>query len=198
MKQNDKKRGLTFTNVLLTLLVVGTFVVGGLMYMLYLELTQTPQMTAQRHEQQQTPKIEIMSPDNKRGDAPVFRNASQVAIQASEPQSTMIESQNALLKENTPSAAKKLAAPKANSTELNNAVVTEHNQPTSNRGRPLEPINAVPQNNAAYELKANSPVLDHEVSQKRRENNAKPLKPVSPAQPKNENNKDKNMIDALL
>lgn len=69
---------ITFGTILLTLLVLGTFVVGGLMYTLYRELTETPEKTANWHEQQQKQQIEVMSPDGKPGER-VYRAPGQPA-----------------------------------------------------------------------------------------------------------------------
>lgn len=59
---------ITFGNILLVILVLGTLVVGGLMYKLYQALTETPERTANWQQQQQQQPIEVMSPDGKPGE----------------------------------------------------------------------------------------------------------------------------------
>lgn len=73
MKQNSKQKGLTFGSILLIILFLGTLVVCGLMYKLYQELTKTPEATARRYQEQQ---VEIMLPNAKKGDAPIYRNSN--------------------------------------------------------------------------------------------------------------------------
>lgn len=64
-------------NILLTLLVIGTFIVCALMVFVYLELRATPAQTAQRYQEQQQQQIEMLSPDSSASS--VYRDASAVA-----------------------------------------------------------------------------------------------------------------------
>lgn len=82
MTQAEKNAGkFTFGNILLVLLVIGTFVVGGLMYKLYQQLTETPEKTANWHEQQkQQQQVEVISPNGK-PDERVYRPAGASAAQ---------------------------------------------------------------------------------------------------------------------
>lgn len=80
MAQVEQKRSkFTFGNILLTLLVLGTFAVIGLMVKLYIELTKTPEKTVQMHQEQEKQKIEVMSPNAQPGDKLVYRDATQAA-----------------------------------------------------------------------------------------------------------------------
>ena len=62
-----QKRRITFANIMITLLVLGTFAVAGLIYLLYQEVSRTPQITAENYQQQQEQarQIQILSPDGK-------------------------------------------------------------------------------------------------------------------------------------
>ena len=62
-----QKRRITFANIMITLLVLGTFAVAGLIYLLYQEVSRTPQTTAENYQQQQEQarQIQILSPDGK-------------------------------------------------------------------------------------------------------------------------------------
>ena len=65
-----KNKGkITFGNIMLTLLVLGLFVVIGLIGKLYITLTQTPAETAANYkrEQESQAQIECWSPTNKSG-----------------------------------------------------------------------------------------------------------------------------------
>lgn len=80
MTQVEKNAGkITFGNILLTLLVLGTFVVGGLMYKLYQQLTETPEKTANWHQNQQQLPVEVMSPNAAPGSERVYRPAGASA-----------------------------------------------------------------------------------------------------------------------
>ncbi|MDK4534201.1 2-oxoglutarate dehydrogenase [Kingella kingae] len=69
MSKNVKpqKRRITFANIMITLLALGTFTVAGLIYLLYQEISRTPQTTAENYQQQQeqAKQIQILSPDGK-------------------------------------------------------------------------------------------------------------------------------------
>lgn len=82
-KTEKKSRSFTFGNFLLSLLVLGLFVVIGLMVMLYLELSRTPETTAANYQRQQekVSQVQVLSPNDKMGDNPVYRDK-----QASAPQ----------------------------------------------------------------------------------------------------------------
>ena len=70
MFTNRKNKGkITFGNIMLTLLVLGLFVVIGLIGKLYITLTQTPAETAANYkrEQESQTQIECWSPTNKSG-----------------------------------------------------------------------------------------------------------------------------------
>lgn len=65
-----KNKGkITFGNIMLTLLVLGLFVVIGLIGTLYVTLTKTPEQTAANYkrEQESQAQIECWSPTNKTG-----------------------------------------------------------------------------------------------------------------------------------
>lgn len=66
---NKNKGKITFGNIMLTLLVLGLFVVIGLIGTLYVTLTKTPEQTAAnyKHEQESQAQIECWSPTNKSG-----------------------------------------------------------------------------------------------------------------------------------
>ena len=79
MKTNAKQKGkITFGNILLTLLVLGVFVVIGLIATLYVQLTRTPQVTQEnyRREQEQRANVECLSPTQK-GSVNCDQQASQ-------------------------------------------------------------------------------------------------------------------------
>ena len=68
MFTNRKNKGkITFGNIMLTLLVLGLFVVIGLIGTLYVTLTKTPEQTAANYkrEQESQAQIECWSPTNK-------------------------------------------------------------------------------------------------------------------------------------
>ena len=70
MFTNRKNKGkITFGNIMLTLLVLGLFVVIGLIGTLYVTLTKTPEQTAANYkrEQESQAQIECWSPTNKSG-----------------------------------------------------------------------------------------------------------------------------------
>ena len=70
MFTNRKNKGkITFGNIMLTLLVLGLFVVIGLIGTLYVTLTKTPEQTAANYkrEQENQAQIECWSPTNKSG-----------------------------------------------------------------------------------------------------------------------------------
>ncbi len=70
MFTNRKNKGkITFGNIMLTLLVLGLFVVIGLIGTLYVTLTKTPEQTAANYkrEQESQAQIECWSPTNKTG-----------------------------------------------------------------------------------------------------------------------------------
>lgn len=70
LKTRKRETGkITFGNIMLSLLVVGVFVVIGLITKLYLELTHTPQETAANYQRQQEKQaqVEIMCPGDKTG-----------------------------------------------------------------------------------------------------------------------------------
>lgn len=70
MFTNSKNKGkITFGNIMLTLLVLGLFVVIGLIGTLYVTLTKTPEQTAANYkrEQESQAQIECWSPTNKSG-----------------------------------------------------------------------------------------------------------------------------------
>lgn len=107
MKHTERNnRKLTFGNILLTLLVLGTLVVIGLMGKLYIELTKTPEKTEQMHKerQQNNQQVEVMSPNAKPGDEPVYRN-------------------------NTLTASKPVVAPSAQQATTNLDVPATNNEP---------------------------------------------------------------------
>ncbi|XXQ67429.1 hypothetical protein ACKLNO_07285 [Neisseriaceae bacterium B1] len=145
-KVENKKRGLTFGNILLTLLVIGTFAVMGLMAKLYIELTKTPEKTAQMHEEQQKQQVEVMSPNAQPGDKPVYRDANAQA--ASKPmtqpalQQTM---QTAAASQVVPESEIKEAALNSGAVPIKKpaAPVKKVNKTEVAAEKPLKPINEV-------------------------------------------------------
>lgn len=83
-KAEKKSRKITFGNIMLTLLVLGIFIVIGLMTALYLELSKTPERTAAtfQREQQEQAKVEVMNPNNKET---ILRDANASAPVATKP-----------------------------------------------------------------------------------------------------------------
>lgn len=95
MKTNAKQKGkITFGNILLTLLVLGVFVVIGLIATLYVQLTRTPQVTQEnyRREQEQRANVECLSPTQK-GSVNCDQQASQPHPAAGQPPSAKIPPQ---------------------------------------------------------------------------------------------------------
>lgn len=79
MSKNTKR--ITFGNIMVTLLVLGTFTVIGLLGKLYIELTKTPDNTAARQQQQQQQQqTQLISPDAKK--KPEYNNDNQNASAA--------------------------------------------------------------------------------------------------------------------
>ena len=64
-KKPQKTRTITFGKVMLTLLVLGVFVVIGLLFRLYETIRQTPAQTAAHYQPVSTPvpQVQILSPD---------------------------------------------------------------------------------------------------------------------------------------
>lgn len=183
MTQAEKNTGkVTFGNILLVLLVIGTFIVGGLMYKLYQQLTETPEKTANWHEQQKTQQIEMMSPNGKPSDS-TYRPAgtSTPAVQPAQTQAPTPEPQasepaavnnEALTAGGTPAAARSkqpVTTPKKTNAQANGE--TE---------RALKPV---PQSDNS--LPGEVPLRPTNVAPKQpAEPKERPLKPQSPANQK--------------
>lgn len=156
MTQVEKNAGkITFGNILLTLLVLGTFIVGGLMYKLYQELTETPEKTANWHQNQQQLPVEVMSPNAAPGSERVYRPAGAsapapaavpAAQTAAAPAPTAASAAapvnpNALT--SGEAAPRKPAAPKRNAAAETSVKAQSSNaaETPSDGGVPLHPIN---------------------------------------------------------
>ncbi|ULJ61404.1 hypothetical protein [Wielerella bovis] len=153
-KTEKKSRSFTFGNFLLSLLVLGLFVVIGLMVMLYLELSRTPETTAANYQRQQekVSQVQVLSPNDKMGDNPVYRdkqvsvsqvldtpkeavNPEPVEMVASEP----VEKINNAALSNGVTAKKTNTTPKKNSDSVTRK--NNHNNDVVAVETPLEPIN---------------------------------------------------------
>lgn len=155
MTQVEKNAGkITFGNILLTLLVLGTFIVGGLMYKLYQELTETPEKTANWHQNQQQLPVEVMSPNAAPGSERVYRPAGASAPAAvpttaqTVPAHTPFAAASATATVNPNALTAGEAAPRKPASKRNAAAETSAKAQNSNAaeapsdgGVPLHPIN---------------------------------------------------------
>lgn len=181
MSKAQKTRStFTFGNILLTLLVIGTFAVSALIFILYKELTKTPEITANLHQEQHKTQIEIMSPDAKAGDKPVYRDtaadntAQTVAAPSNKPNAA--QSADSMLTEEGLTAG---AAPKKSTTkkaETKPTDMTDAHHSLSGEV-PLKPINSRDNN---VRQNQTSPQHADIVTER-------PLKPRNPDKSRNHN-----------
>lgn len=174
MKQRVKQQGkITFGNLLLGLLVIGTFIVIALMGKLYIELTKTPEKTAQMHEKQEKNRVEIMSPNVKTDSKIIYQDSNSQSVIPVKTSSvtTSVDEQNTSVnydqfaKENTANGEKKVNKKIA---KPNDQVFVENNMKSE---VPLKPINTPINNNDNKEMVEN--------------NKERPLKPKNVGKQKN-------------
>ncbi len=80
------KSKITFGNILLTLLVIGTFVVIGLMYVLYREISKPTVIDTETRQQPAASRpVEALSPDGKPVSPTPVRDASLPTVGAPDP-----------------------------------------------------------------------------------------------------------------
>lgn len=156
-----QKRRITFANIMITLLVLGTFAVAGLIYLLYQEVSRTPQITAENYQQQQEQarQIQILSPDGKTStqsaSAPIqpankIAAVDKITQAASEPTEEITQAEPVA----TPPTRRQTKKPVTTAIEPVTEVVQEH---------ALEPTNKL-QTQQARELTPNPiPVRRQEV-----------------------------------
>ncbi|MDK4679896.1 hypothetical protein QDY71_00170 [Kingella negevensis] len=87
-KLNKKQSGITFGNILMSLLVLGLFIVIGLMAVLYLEISKTPERTAANFQADSTQpekiKVEKLSPTNRAKGEVVEKEAGETPVASKE------------------------------------------------------------------------------------------------------------------
>lgn len=148
-------------HTLLTLLVIGVFLVCALIIFVYIELAATPQETANRYREQQ--KIEMLSPNSNQPIAYQDANAAQPALPVATPEKTTAmptESgslNNAAAVNNEESSNKESAKP-AQKEERNTATPEEKPVKNETLERELTPINIAKDNaaNKPQESRANT------------------------------------------
>lgn len=150
-KKPQKTRTITFGKIMLTLLVLGVFVVIGLLFRLYETIRQTPAQTAAHYQPVSTPvpQVQILSPDYQ--DNKTAAQGKSEAIAASDvvtqSAASTPEKDDQLLNANmsqTDDSIKKLEAKKKKERLVKTDKTKEMDDSSIKGEIPLAPTNSTP------------------------------------------------------
>ena len=133
---------ITFGNILMTLLCLGTFAVAGLMYMMYQQVISTPETTAASYQRDQNAAAsnpELMLPNGKTAQQGASAPAAQMpparVVQAASEAQTAIDE--------TPQPVE--TAPRRHTPRKPAATAEKPVEPTDTQAVELKPTNLSPQ-----------------------------------------------------
>lgn len=147
-KKPQKTRTITFGKIMLTLLVLGVFVVIGLLFRLYETIRQTPAQTAAHYQPVSTPvpQVQILSPDYQDNKTAVQGKSEATAASDVVTQSAAStpEKDDKLLNLQTDDSIKKLEAKKKKERLVKTDKTKEMDDSFIKGEIPLAPTNSTP------------------------------------------------------
>lgn len=159
----NQKSKLTFGNILLSLLVIGTFIVCGLMFKLYIELTKTPEKTAQMYAEQQ--QVEVMLPNAKLGDKVIYRDVGASAPRVPQINTVTVQASEEPIAKDTTITQKALSAGSA--TVVQKAATAKKNTLKSQKNTSVETNANAVENKIKGEIPLNPTNVQPVVSRER-------------------------------
>ena len=145
-KKPQKTRTITFGKIMLTLLVLGVFVVIGLLFRLYETIRQTPAQTAAHYQPVSTPvpQVQILSPDYQDNKTAVQGKSEAIAASDVVTQSAAStpEKDDKLLNLQADDSIKKLEAKKKKERLVKTDKTKEMDDSSTKGEIPLAPTNS--------------------------------------------------------